>query len=196
MAFIFAVYFINGYLKYMIMKKILLLLITSVFTLSVYSQDTDTDSYYNGLETYGDLRLTSDQVAKIKKLKREVGPKFQAIGKDRSLSGYEKGQRKRELAQKHRQEIESILTGSQISEWESKHGKYNSWNDAKDRISDNYDDRLDMLEKQYEREKDRIEDNYTLSKKEQKAQKEALKDRYKADKNRLKKEKDRAKRGY
>lgn len=175
------------------MKKILLLLFIHVFTLSVYSQASDIESYYKGVESYRDLQLTSEQIAKIKKLKKEVGPKFEAIGRDRSLSGYQKGQRKRELALKHKQEIENVLTQKQISVWESKHGKYTSLDDIKDKISDSYDSKLDRLEKQYKKDKDLIEDNDRLSKSEKKSRKEALKEKYKADKDRLKKEKNQAK---
>lgn len=58
------------------MKKALLLLPVSIFTLSIYSQayDSDIESYYKGIESYQDLHLTSDQIVKIKKLKREKSP--------------------------------------------------------------------------------------------------------------------------
>ena len=61
----------------MIMKKTLLSVI-SVFTLSAYSQASDIDSYYKGIESYRDLQLSAEQIAKIKKLKRKVGSKFVA----------------------------------------------------------------------------------------------------------------------
>ena len=108
------------------MKKFLFTLLVSTIALFSYAQPTQNENYYKGIESYRDLQLTSEQIAKIKKIKREAGPRFQAIGKDRSLSGYEKGQKKGQLSQEIRQEIESVLNQSQISKWESKHGKYSS----------------------------------------------------------------------
>lgn len=42
------------------MKKILLLLLVSIFTMSAYSQNSDIESYYKGIESYQDLHLSSD----------------------------------------------------------------------------------------------------------------------------------------
>ncbi|MDR2955021.1 MAG: hypothetical protein LBV43_08065 [Prevotella sp.] len=178
------------------MKKILLTLLVCTLTVGAYAQSNQKqqdESYYKGIESYQDLHLTADQIAKIKKLKREVGPKFAAIDRDRSLTGYEKGQKKRELAQKHRQEIENVLNQDQISLWEKKYGKYTSLDDIKDKISDNFDEREDALEVEYETEKSNIEKNSYLDKSEKKAQKRALKEKYKEEKKKLKNEKEKAK---
>jgi len=175
------------------MKKVLLILLVSILALSSHAQSAQNENYYKGIESYRDLQLTSEQIAKIKKLKREAGPKFQAIGRDRTLTGYEKGQKKRQLAQELRQEIEGVLTKNQISQWESKHGKYTSLNDVKNNISDSYDQKIDALEDKYDAEISAIENNSSLSKSEKKAQKETLKQRYKAEKNKLKAEKEQAK---
>ncbi|MFV0537493.1 MAG: hypothetical protein ACK5M3_08975 [Dysgonomonas sp.] len=175
------------------MKKTLLLLLVSVLTLPACSQSSDNESYYKGIESYRDLQLTTEQIAQIKKLKKEIGPQFQAIGKDRSISEYEKGERKRILALKHRQDIESVLTKEQISKWESKHGEYTSLSDIRNNISDSYEDKLDKLEDQYKKEIDTIEKNSSISSNEKKARKEALKSKYKSEKELLKKEKKDAK---
>jgi len=178
------------------MKRILLLLIISVFALGAYSQQPDVESYYRGIESYKDLHLSSDQIARIKKLKREKGPRFAAIGRDRSLSGYEKGQRKRELAMKYRQEIRSILTENQSDMWENRYGKWSSEYSMKDVVSDDFDDALDALERKYDAEEDAIENNYHLSKDQRKAQKKALKASYKAEKEALKARKKAAKNNF
>jgi len=179
----------------MIMKKTLLLLLVSIFTFSANSQtnDSDVESYYKGIESYQNLRLTQEQIARIKKLKREKGPQFAAIGKDRNLSGYEKGQRKRELAYKYRTEMQSILNAGQVSTWEKRYGKLTPDHSMKDAISDDYDAKLDALERKYEADKDAIENNRSLDKYERKAREKELKNTYKAKKERLKAEKKTAK---
>ncbi|MBB4037154.1 hypothetical protein GGR21_003069 [Dysgonomonas hofstadii] len=175
------------------MKKVLLILLVSTLALFSHAQSTQNENYYKGIETYRDLQLSSEQIAKIKQLKKEVGPKFEAIGLDRSLSGYEKGQKKRELALKHKQEIESILTKEQIGLWEKKHGQYTSLDNVRKGVSDGYDSKADALEDKYDAEKSAIENNTSLSKDEKKVQKEALKQKYKAEKDKLKAEKEHAK---
>jgi len=177
----------------MIMKKTLLLLLVSILTMSAYSQNSDIESYYKGIESYQDLHLSSDQIAKIKKLKREKGPQFAAIGKDRSLSGYEKGERKRALAQKYRAEMQSILNTGQVNTWEKRYGKLTPDYSMKDAISDDFDNALDALERKYEADKKAIENNRYLSKEERKAQEKALKNAYKIEKDNLKARKKAAK---
>ncbi|WP_029903642.1 hypothetical protein [Prevotella sp. 10(H)] len=175
------------------MKKILLLLLVAILAVSLNAQTNDHENYYKGIESNQELRLSSEQIAKIKKLKREIGPQFAAINKDRNLSGYEKGERKRALAQKHRAEIRSILSENQITILDKKYG-VNSDGSLKDVISDKYDSRLDALERKYEADIDALEGNNSLSKSEIKARKKALKDAYKAEKDKLKAEKESAKR--
>jgi len=175
------------------MKKVLLILFVSILALSSHAQSAQNENYYKGIESYRDLQLSTEQIAKIKKLKREAGPKFQAIGRDRTLTGYEKGQKKRQLAQELRQKIESVLTKNQISKWETKYGEYKSLGDIKEQIIETYDSRLNALELKHDMEKSTIENNPSLSKSEKKAQKEALKQKYKAEKKKLKAEKENAK---
>ncbi|WP_165045405.1 hypothetical protein [Dysgonomonas sp. ZJ709] len=172
------------------MKKTLLLLVITVFTLSVYAQSAAETNYYNGIESKKDLNLSADQVAKIKKLNREVGPKFAEIGKDRSLSGYEKGQKKRALSLQHKAEIQKILTENQIAVWESKYGKMHNGQGIKDSMTDNIDAKLDALERKYKADEDAIENNKSLSKEERKARKNNLKAAYKGEKQKLKDQKD------
>ncbi|MBK5720694.1 hypothetical protein JGH11_07395 [Dysgonomonas sp. Marseille-P4677] len=177
------------------MRKTLLLLLISVFALCANAQTVDYENYYKGIESYGDLYLSSDQISKIKELQRSVGPKFAAIGKDRSLSGYEKGQRKRELALKHRAQIRSILNANQINTLEKKYGTIHEGDRIKDVISDSYDDKLDALEKKFEAEEDAIDDNPYLSKAEKKARIKTLKYNYKKEKENLKNQKKATKNG-
>lgn len=136
-----------------------------------------------------DLNLTPEQVAKIKKLNQEIGPKYAAIGQDRSLSGREIGEKKRTLAIEHKNKIRQILNENQISAWENRYGSLSDGEGIKDKMNDYYDNKLDEAENQYKVEIDQIENNTSLSKEEKKAKKQALKDTYKEKKEALKNEK-------
>ena len=81
------------------MRKAILVFVASAFVSFTYAQDANFD-VYKRIESDKVLNLSADQIAKIKKLNREVGAKFRAIGKS-NLPGYEKGQRKRALAIEH-----------------------------------------------------------------------------------------------
>ena len=62
-----------------IMKKVILALVASAFVSFAYAQDVNFDSFKR-IESDKVLNLSADQIAKIKKLNREVGPKLKAIG--------------------------------------------------------------------------------------------------------------------
>ena len=66
------------YIDY-IMRKVVLTLVTLAFVSFAYAQDVTFDSFKR-IESDKVLNLSADQIAKIKKLNREVGPKFKAIG--------------------------------------------------------------------------------------------------------------------
>lgn len=170
------------------MRRDILILITSAFVLSAYSQNADFDSYKR-IESDKVMNLSTDQIAKIKKMNREVGAKFRAIGQS-NLPGYEKGQRKRALAIEHRNAIRKVLSESQLATWEKRYEHKYRNEDLRDSIKDSYETRLDKLESKYEREKERIEDS-SASKETKKTQLKKLKNNYKAEKERLKDERDR-----
>lgn len=186
------------------MKKIFLLLFVALATTFA------TETYAaNSITTSKQIKkgeLSPDQVARLKTLKREIGPKFQAIGRDRSLSGYEKGQRKRALAEQYRSEIRKIVGEgynydySNDPYWGSDSSRPFDYREYKeDRIEDVVDKierRIDRLENKYEKDIKAIEKNDYMSKAEKKTQKNALKESFKIEKERLKKERDAAKHGY
>ena len=167
-----------------IMKKVILALVTSAFVLFVYAQDVNFDSFKR-IESDKVLNLSADQIAKIKKLNKEVGPKFRAIGRS-NLPGYEKGQKKRALALEHKAAIRSILSENQIKAWETNNGE-----GLRGIMKDDYDNRLDRLEAKFEKDKEAIE-NSSLSKDVRKDRVKALKNQYKQEKERLKNERDAA----
>jgi len=172
-------------------KKLALIFITfiSALVVTLHAQENNNRDYYKGLETARELKLTNKQVAEIKKMKREASSKFAAIGKDRTLTGYEKGQKKRDLAIQLRENIKSVLTTEQIKLWEDKYGKIKDGNGIKNTATDSIDDQLDRLEAKYEDDIKLIENNFSLSKEEKKTQKKILKENYKKNKLLLKEKK-------
>lgn len=168
------------------MKKTLLLLLSFAFVAIANAQEPSFENYYKGIESYQDLQLSSQQIEKIKKLKREKSLLFQEIGKSRLLTGKEKGQKKREAALKYKKEFQAIFSKDQMKRIDKEYKKYKG-DDYDDIISDRIDAQIDALEDRYEAEKDKIEDNPLLSKSERKNQEKALKKAYKEEKERLKK---------
>ena len=94
------------------MRKAILVFVASAFVSFTYAQDANFD-VYKRIESDKVLNLSADQIAKIKKLNREVGPKFKAIGQS-NLPGYEKGEKKRALALEHKAAIKAILSEKQV----------------------------------------------------------------------------------
>lgn len=175
------------------MKKILYMFFLTIISLTSYAQSSQGENYYKGIESYRDLHLTSEQIAKIKDIKKDAEAKFLSIGNDRSLTGSEKSQKKRESALKLKQDIENVLTKEQKTNWESKHGKYTSLDDIKNKISHTYESKKDALSDKFEKEKALIENNNSLNKEEKDSQKEMLKQKYKEEKAKLKDGKEKAK---
>jgi len=172
------------------MRKAILVFIAFACVSFAYAQDADFDAFKR-IESDKVLNLSADQIAKIKKLNQEVGPKFRAIGQS-NLPGYEKGQQKRTLALEHKAAIKKILTEDQIKAWESHYGSMDKDEGMRGIINDSYDNRLEQLERTFEKEKEAIE-NSSLSKDAKKSKIKDLKSNYKADKDRLKDERDTAK---
>ena len=81
---------------------------------------------------------------------------------------------------------------NQVKTWESHYESIDYNDGTKKAISDRYDNRLEQLEKKFEREKEAIEDSD--SPKDVKKEKiKVLKNRYKAEKERLKQKRNAAK---
>ena len=176
------------YIDY-IMRKVVLTLVTLAFVSFAYAQDVTFDSFKR-IESDKVLNLSADQIAKIKKLNSEVGPKFKAIGQS-NLPGYEKGQKKRALALEHKAAIKAILSEKQVQLWEEHYGSMDNRKGLRGIMKGDYDHRLDQLEANFEKEKEAIE-NSSLSKDAKKAKVKALKNKYKQEKERLKNERDTA----
>lgn len=152
---------------------------------------------HNDFENIPELNLSSEQIRKIKKIKQNIEAKFETIGINDSLSGYEKGQQKKALVLQYKKDIYNILTPKQKALWKNNHDnhdRHDNHNNHKDSIKDNItntiDNKLDALEDKYKADKKAIERNSYLSQKENKIQKKALEATYKREKELLKNEKD------
>lgn len=174
------------------MKKTLLLLLIGISTISIHARETNTINnphfYYSGVENSNSLKLTTEQRNRIIKIKKEAGPKFAAIGRDHSLSGYEKGQKKKALSLQIKKDIQNVLSEDQSIKW----GNYRKdlpidylEKEAKIEAIEN---KIDSLEAEYKA----FEDNDYISKAEKKAKKTA----YKTEKDKLKAEKKAIKKQY
>lgn len=177
--------------------KLILLTGISLFTLSfsacAQQNGTEKEStaiYTDSLKHDQALGLTAQQEEKISAINKSVGAKFEAIGRNSSLSGYQKGQKKRELALQHKKEIFSVLTAEQQKIWIEKYG--NERASIKDNVTDRADQALDKLEERYDADKKSIEEDNSLSKGEKKIRLEKLKNNYKNEKERLKETKEQA----
>lgn len=185
------------------MKKILIILFVTVAGLTVSAQDrNDKDYYYyDGIENRNGYNISPAQRQEIINIKKGIGRRYAAIGKDRSLSGYEKGQKKRELSLQIRKEIHDVLNSEQRGNWDKEHSsssntsfkEYNKNVDKIEREIDAIERKIDDMEDAYDRKIDAVEDDYRLPKAERKARKADLKAEKKAEKRRLKNEKQRLK---
>lgn len=167
------------------MKNIILIFVASAFVSFTYAQDANSD-IYKRIGSDKELSLSADQIAEIKRVNREIGFKFRAIGKS-NLPGYEKGRRKRSLALERKAAIRKILNEGQVDTWEYRYGSMGYNDGLKDVVDEKYDVLLQQLERDFEQEKEAIEDG-NLPKEMKKNWIKLLKNEYKAEKERLKHE--------
>ncbi|WP_010253812.1 hypothetical protein [Myroides injenensis] len=130
--------------------------------------------------------LTFEQRKKIINRKKTIGREFAAIGRDRSLSGWEKGEKKRELAQSFRNDIYAILDSNQKKKWDS----YAEYKFEVNNKKNDIEYKLDVLELEYEKDIKTIERQYRNDEYTMKLKKKERKAEYKAKKEELKKQKD------
>ena len=126
--------------------------------------------------------ITETQKSKIISLKKNAGKDFESIGRNRNLSGYEKGIKKREVATKLQQDVSNVLNATQRNQWAEFYKK----TDEQKRVIDK---QIDQLEAEYDADIKSIERSYSSDKTEMKRKKEARKARYKKEKDILKESK-------
>ena len=180
------------------MKKTLVLLLVSLISLTTYAQEADDKDYYyyDGIENNKSMGITASQRKQIIEIKKGIGRRYAAIGRDRSLMGYEKGQKKRELSIQIRKEIYDVLNSDQRTNWDknikNSSESFTDFNKRYNKIErdiDAIEDHIDDLEDEYDRKIKAVERDGSLSKAERKYKKQSLKDQFKAEKRKLKGEK-------
>lgn len=107
----------------------------------------DQSEYYN---------LSPEQREKLIARKKRIGREYAAIGRDHSLSGDEKGAKKRELSKQIQADIREILTEEQYSEWSTSKSKHHKHPIEKEDI----EHKIEHLEREYEKDYKRIEHQY------------------------------------
>ncbi|ANF51999.1 hypothetical protein A0O34_16420 [Chryseobacterium glaciei] len=126
-----------------------------------------------GLSVNVSAQKTQDQINK------EYAEQYRKINENSKLSGPEKARLKKQLALKQDKDNKTYDLA-----YKKKYGN------SKDGRKKQVEDKIDQLEKKYDKEKDLIDDNNGLTKTQKKTRKEALKKRYESQKEVLKKEKD------
>lgn len=116
---------------------------------------------------------TQDQINKV------YAEQYRKINEDPKLSGPEKARLKKQFALKQDHENKAYDAAYKK--------KYGNSKEGRKRLVDN---KIDELDKRYEKEKKLIENDKVLGKNQKKANKEALKKKYESQKQLLKREKD------
>jgi hypothetical protein len=128
--------------------------------------------------------LSEEQVEKIKQTKESLAKEFRAIGQDNSLSGKEKGLKKKTLAQNFKNDINKILSQEQQTLWMSEQMNRKINKSAQQGI----DYKLELLELEHESNLKYLEKN-SKDKEALMSKKEELNAKYKAEKEELEKQK-------
>lgn len=166
-------------LYFMYMKKIFFFLTIWIFALSAIAQEDNNE-----------LNLSFKQIEQIKQINKEAYPKFEEIGRNIRLSGYEKAQQRRILILEQKKQIMVLLSPEQREIWENKF-KMNSLDvDMRDVIKKDYDSRIKDMDELYNLNKRTIESNVSLDKNDKKKQIKSLQESYKTEKERLKGERE------
>lgn len=173
------------------MKKYVFVAVLFAVTLG-YSQNKQENK--KGEEAYdvSELVTKSDyyglsitQREKLIARKKTIGREYAAIGRDRNLSGYEKGVKKRELSLRIQEDIRAILNEEQYDKWSN----YTTYQHKNKSINEEIELQLERLEKEYEQDIKRIERQYKNDKYTLKNEKNKRKVAYKTEKERLKSQK-------
>lgn len=176
------------------MKKYIVLvaclLVTTIQAQHVNEPNQNNNDISDLLDRGEEYRLSAKQKEQLVARKKKIGREYAAIGKDRSLSGYEKGMKKRALSQEIEDDIRAILYEEQYLKWSNyNQQKYKGDYYEYDALHDEIEAKIDRLEKEYEQDIKRIEQTYSRDKNALKREKNKRKALYKNEKQRLKAQK-------
>lgn len=161
------------------MRTTFFLFLACLSSLAIYAQ-----------ETSNDLNLSIEQSSKIQQINKEAYPKFEEIGRNISLSGYEVNRQRKLLLLEQKKSIMSILTPGQRKIWDAKFNNIPPEVNIRESLKQEYDSRIKEWDSQYASGKKAIENDKSLDKKARKKQLKELSNTYKAEKERLKRERD------
>lgn len=154
-----------------------------------YAQEINSNQS-NGIEATKVLNLSNSQIKTIKELNKKVNPQLAKIGRDISLSNYERAQKKKILALQHKKQIMGLLTPQQRQIWEDSYGKVSPNENIESIIKNEYNRSIKELEIGYLSDKQSIESKDSLDNHTKKNQLKTLKENYKKQKESLKEERD------
>ncbi|NDV69371.1 hypothetical protein [Dysgonomonas sp. 25] len=161
------------------MRTTFFIFLACLSSLAIYAQ-----------EASNDLKLSIEQSNKIQQINKEAYPKFEEIGRNISLSGYEVNRQRKLLLLEQKKSIMSILTPEQRKIWDAKFNNIPPEVNIRESLKQEYDGRIKEWDRQYASGKKAIENDKSLDKKARKEQLKELSNTYKAEKERLKRERD------
>lgn len=103
------------------MKKFIILLAIIAISLSVTAADTsDSSLYYDGIERYDNLQLSTQQLLKIDQINNEIVPGFNKASANFNKQNFFINEKQCNLALKHKLSVQNVLNYNQMITWRKK----------------------------------------------------------------------------
>lgn len=162
------------------------LMVTAIHAQQVQKNQQNNVDILELVDRSNSYGISLEQKERLIARKRTIGREYAAINRDRSLSGYERSIKKRELSQKIQSDIRAILNEDQYGKWEKHYSNY----DANSATKEALELQIDRLEKEYEQDIKQIEQRYRNDKYTLKHEKNKRKSHYKSERQKLKDQRD------
>lgn len=146
--------------------------------ISLHAQENN-NAVENLINKSSQFGITPLQKNKIIQAKKNAANKFKAIGRNRNLSGIEKGEKKRQISIELHREINKIITPQQLDAWGRENDYYvykNNIKVRKKRLEDAYKKDIKNIEKTYSYDKNLMKYNKKKRKERYEREKELLND--------------------
>lgn len=161
------------------LKYMKIVIIGLLFSIMACAQSTNDDfQILNTINQSDELEISNQQKNQLLKLKKEAAKNFEMIGRDQSLSGYDKGIRKKEISITLYNQLNQILTNTQREKL-YRNLDYEAFKEYSDY-------RIAVLENQYNKDIIQIKTDNNLTKEEKKEHIKQRKEKYKLDKKKEK----------
>lgn len=174
------------------MKKfIILLAVTFATCISVKAANTsDSKLYFDGIERYDNIQLSSKQLLKIDQINNEIVTEFHKVSTNFNKQNFFINEKQRDLALKHKLSIQNVLTYNQMIAWRKKQCGLQSGEDLVSAIISDMKTRQTQFNEDCEGFKKEILSSQGLTKVQKKAYLKILDKVQKSEKKRLEKEKE------